>query len=230
MSFLKAIFFLVILICFFACDKSKTQLKKIVPVKKKTVGIQPLGNVKPAYLREVQKAIRQYYGFEAKVLPEKKIPESAKNTYVIEKYQLKGYPLRYRADSLIRILKREKSKELDYVIGIIQLDITTTNYDNKGNIQNPLWMHIDWGIFGLGFLKGGSCVVSTFRIAYPYLDTLSYSRIRKVSLHEIGHNLGLDHCKNDQCFMRQVDLKNALLSLDQKPEYLCKECRRKIKL
>ena len=41
---------------------------------------------------------------------------------------------RYRADSILRILKREKPDSIDYLIGILNKDISTTKRDRKGNI------------------------------------------------------------------------------------------------
>ena len=59
------------------------------------------------------------------------------------------YPARdrYRADSLIRYLGRFGSADT-ILIGLTNKDISTT----KGQIR-------DWGIMGLGYCPGTSCVV-----------------------------------------------------------------------
>lgn len=101
---------------------------------------------------------------------------------------------RYRADTLINFLR--KSTPSDQVtIGITQKDISTT----KGQV-------IDYGIMGLGYQPGRSCIVSTYRLDKRNLE----SQFHKVALHELGHTAGLPHCKNKTCFMRDAEGKNYL--------------------
>ena len=58
----------------------------------------------------------------------------------------------------------------------------------------------NWGIFGLGSLSGKNCVVSTARFGNKHFDRLS-----KVSIHEVGHTLGIPHCNSDvNCLMNDA--------------------------
>lgn len=59
---------------------------------------------------------------------------------------------RYRADSLIDWLKNRVNNN-EIIIGLTSKDISTTKNEIK-----------DYGIIGLGFTPGKSCVVSTFRL------------------------------------------------------------------
>lgn len=163
-------------------------------LKQPKVAIQPFVGIDDTSVNEVKKGIERYYGIQVTVLPLLELPPSTKNTHILKKYNLK-LPIRYRADSLIALLRRIKPSEFDYVIGLTNQDISTTK-DKK-----PKWLYTDWGIFGLGYRPGPSCIVSTFRLhRYANLQKMR-TRLRKVAIHELGHNLNLDHCPNRQCVM-----------------------------
>lgn len=122
---------------------------------------------------------------------------------------------RYRADSLIRHLRDHYQS--DKIIGLTQADISTT-------IRN----HEDFGIMGLAFLKGKSCVVSTFRTyRNATSETHKKERLKKVVFHEFGHTLGLPHCENSStCIMR--DAGGKVSTIDEEIDF-CEQCAAKIK-
>ena len=66
-------------------------------------------------------------------------------------------------DQLIKILKETKPDSLDFIIGLIDKDISTTKKDSKGHPLEPISKYQDWGVFGLGYRPGVSCIVSTYR-------------------------------------------------------------------
>ncbi|PQJ11122.1 Zn-dependent protease [Flavipsychrobacter stenotrophus] len=96
---------------------------------------------------------------------------------------------RYKADTIIYWL-RQRSADTILYIGITSKDISTT----KGKVA-------DWGIMGLGFQPGNGCVVSTFRLNKTKEDEQLY----KLCLHELGHNMGLPHCPQKYCYMRDAE-------------------------
>ena len=100
---------------------------------------------------------------------------------------------RYRADSLIKYLSNFVSADT-VVIGLTNKDISTT----KGDIS-------DFGVMGLGYCPGNSCVVSTFRLAKTNISEQFF----KLAIHELGHTQGLPHCSNKICFMRDANGKNV---------------------
>jgi archaemetzincin len=104
------------------------------------------------------------------------------------------YPARarYRADSLISFLARNTT-EGHITIGLTNFDISTTK--NKIN---------DWGVMGLGFCPGRSCVASSFRLDKKNLADQLY----KVAIHELGHTQGLVHCPVKTCYMRDAEGEN----------------------
>jgi archaemetzincin len=48
-----------------------------------------------------------------------------------------------------------------------------------------------------------------------------YERVIKVSIHELGHNLGIPHCTSDRkCLMN--DKKGKIKQVDQELLFICK--------
>ena len=122
---------------------------------------------------------------------------------------------RYRADRLLEHLNERLSGEppTTRVLGLTSVDISTT--------KPP---HRDWGVFGLGELGGQSCVISTFRLRRRARDD-DHVRFRVVTtaVHEVGHTLGLEHCTEPRCVMR--DAEGSIATVDSSTGDLGPECR-----
>ena len=112
---------------------------------------------------------------------------------------------RYRADSLIKYLST-LAKDDQLIIGLTNRDISTTK-DN----------YPDWGIMGLGYCPGKSCIASTFRLK----GGNQLEKLFKVAIHELGHTQGLPHCPNQTCLMRDAEGKDHL---DEEKEF-CPRCK-----
>ena len=195
-----------------ACTKPRSQAHE-GPL----VGIQPYEQFSPALADTVAHAIERCYGFKTVVLPSQALPESA---FINVKAP------RYRADTLLNHLRRMKPDTLRYMLGLSQKDISTTKRDYLGQIKKPASKYTDWGIFGLAFCPGKSCMVSTFRLKHASTKVF-VGRLRKVAIHELGHNLGLPHCPDKQCVMQ--DAVETINTVDNAPEKLCDICRNEIK-
>ncbi len=162
------------------------------------VEIQPFKKF-PIYLADtVATAITKVYGIKTTIASEVEIP---KNAFVHIKSP------RYRADTLIRFLRDKKNKQnINYTLGLINEDISTTKYSDfvTKTIKKPEQKYKDWGIFGLGFRPGKSCIVSIYRLNKKVSEQKFISRLKKISCHEIGHNFGLPHCPNTDCIMQDA--------------------------
>lgn len=102
---------------------------------------------------------------------------------------------RYRADSLINYLWQQSTTK-SVVLGLTTKDISS----RKGKIG-------DWGIMGLAYCPGHSCIVSTYRLPKNDIN----NNLFKVAIHELAHTQGLHHCEESKiCFMRDYQGGNLL--------------------
>lgn len=138
------------------------------------IKILPLGKVKENYIKETYDNILKISA-HAELLPAITMPAMA---YYTPRN-------RYRADSLIRWMSHQ-AKPDDIYIGITMQDISTT----KGE-------HADYGVMGLGYCPGRACVVSSYRLK-------NKNNFYKLVIHELGHNMGLQHCPVATCYMRDA--------------------------
>lgn len=164
---------------------------------KKIVYIQPLGYVDIKNIYTVKDAIKSFYGFDCVIL---KQVNHNKSLYAVSK-------TRYDASKILEHF-RDPAK---HIIVITQKDIAIRKNDK----------FTEWGIFGLGSMNHFTCVVSTFRLRF------SKDRLKKVIIHELGHNFGLNHCTSDKsCLMSAANGK--IDQLDHEKFYFCKSCKSKL--
>lgn len=163
----------------------------------------------------IKSGLEQAYNSRIVVLVNKELPQ---NAFVNIKSP------RYRADSLLKDLLFQLPDSVSQIIGVTMKDISTTKRDNWGNVKQPEWKYLDWGVFGLGYQPGRSCVVSTYRLSAPS-ESLMLDRIKKVSIHEIGHNKGLKHCASEKCVMQ--DAVESIATVDAANFSLCLRCQNK---
>ena len=166
--------------------------------KPRTVYLQPFDDVNTS-------EVNRLYGQLQKIIPgiqKLKSISLTKQAYYAPRN-------RYRADSLIAFFKRRANKG-SVIIGITNKDISTT----KGKYQ-------DFGVMGLAYQPGRSCVISTYRLNKIKLPAQTY----KVAIHELGHTQDLPHCKIKTCYMRDAEGGNPL---DDEIEF-CDSCKRVLK-
>lgn len=80
-------------------------------------------------------------------------------------------------------------------------------------------------VFGLAIpgLKVATVFLQRLRL---WTDRANYiRRVVKEVLHELGHVLGLEHCKNGLCVM---SFSNSVLDVDRKLPKFCGRCARKL--
>jgi len=176
-----------------------------VPEEKQIVFVQTMGKVNQDDLNLVVSTISDFYNFEVIVKGQFPIMDSlkVKNTN------------RFQAN---RVLKTSNimNRDLDgKVLILTEYDICT---DRKLNGV----VHKNWGIFGLAGVNKQTTVISTYR-----MKTNHTNRLTKVTVHELGHTLGLQHCHNDEkCVMS--DAKGKGSNVDGTEIKLCLECKKHI--
>jgi len=72
--------------------------------------------------------------------------------------------------------------------------------------QVDLFVPILKYVFGLAQVGGQCAIISTYRLHPQFYDqepnqALLLDRIGKTALHELGHSLGLTHCRDRRCVM-----------------------------
>ena len=166
------------------------------------IALQPLGSVNKEIIDEAVKGIISMYSAEVKVLPSRDLP--AESYYKPTS--------RYRAEILLDFLEKNTDDAITKIIGLTEKDISTT----KGKI-------FDWGIFGLGRIRGRSCVVSSFRLYFGNATKKKFLfRLVKVVNHELGHTFGVNHCATAGCLME--DAKGTIVTLDGEDGSICGKC------
>jgi archaemetzincin len=171
------------------------------PVTK--INIQPLGKVSPEYINLVKKSVKTFYGYDCTVLPPKEITKDMLS------------PIKKRIDANKAL---RNNLIFDNLLILTEKDICC----NKDK-DNP-----EWGIFGLGLRPGKTCIISTHRLSKNVSKQKTLERLEKVALHEIGHNLGLNHCTNNkECMMN--DANGTIKQVDKEKVWFCEKCKKQIK-
>ena len=186
-----------------------------LPHEKKIV-LQPYENFDKSIIDTIVNSLTIIYGYDVDILPKRKIQKTA---FVNIKSP------RYRAHSLLIDLKESKPDSVDIILGLINKDISTTKRNKNGTVKKPESKYFDWGIYGLGYRPGPSCIVSTYRLNNMN-KKLFFSRLKKICIHEVGHNLGLPHCATNKCVMQ--DAAETIKTVDNVNMELCTKCKSKI--
>lgn len=195
-----------LLLLFASCKTQHKKEQQTENPKRPVVILQPLQFADTKSLKLLKDSIETFYPVTVHIAPDKNFPE---HIY----YKPRN---RYRADRIIHWLRINMADSVRTIVGITALDVSTT----KNNVYN-------YGVMGLGYSPGHACVVSTFRAAKPAKNRNHLQqRLLKLVIHEMGHNFGLPHCSNEECFM--VDAEGQM-KLD-KEKYLCDMCAKKLKI
>ncbi|MBW2247038.1 MAG: hypothetical protein JRF62_07520 [Deltaproteobacteria bacterium] len=94
-----------------------------------------------------------------------------------------------------------------------------------GMIENDLCTPILTFVYGESQLGGKAALVSLHRLSAED-PAVTYQRIAKISLHEVGHLLGIKHCWKTTCLMKH---SSNLEPLDSLSMYFCSACEYEIK-
>lgn len=212
-----AFFGFFIVFCLWACQRPEQHpapvatpvktVSRIDTTKDFQVALQPFGTIDTAALRIAKTALENFYRCSVTIRPAIDLPMNAW-------YAPRN---RYKADSLIAFLAEKLPGGYDHIVGLTTKDISTRN--------DP---YEDWGIMGLGYCPGKSCVISTFRLKRDKEPQKFSERFAKVVLHECGHTLGLQHCNSGDttCFME--DGAGTIKTVDREQRHVCASCVKKI--
>jgi len=121
-------------------------------------------------------------------------------------------------DTVLAYLQNIKSPHATFVIGITTRKIYSTENGKRKKKQ----------LLGHARLGGKVSVVSTYDISRKNPLAFNYkNRVIKIMVHELGHNLGLEHCISiDQCIMHEQ--AGSAQQLDRMEMIFCESCRRRL--
>ena len=130
---------------------------------------------------------------------------------------------RYSADSILTWLSSRKSDSVSILVGLTSEDIYIADKDENGHIRKPVSKYAVWGILGLGDCPGSVCVISDARFRLSSGNKYNH-RLKTIVIHEIGHNLGLPHCKSPHCIMN--DANEQIATVDSSGSDFCESCKK----
>jgi archaemetzincin len=112
------------------------------------------------------------------------------------------------------------------ILKVMLVDVPTDAMKILGLIDKDLCIPILTYVFGEAQLGGTASIVALARLkqefhGLPANRDIFYERIRKESLHELGHTFGLTHCRDPECVMC---LANTVMDVDRKGRGYCREC------
>jgi archaemetzincin len=189
-----------ILLTSFNKIKKVSDPSNIVKKEQIIIHVTPLGDVDNKHLELVKTCIKTFYGFNCIIDNKEPLTEDL----------LTKSKTRYEANKIIAKYKSNKN-----ILLVTNVDIA--HFNRAKNIK-------EYGIIGLGYRPGTTCVVSTFRIKKTTKEKFT-DRLIKVTLHEVGHNLGIPHCTfNKKCLMN--DANGTVKQIDQEKIWLCDNCKK----
>ena len=112
---------------------------------------------------------------------------------------------RYSGRGLLKDLSQNKHGTV--VLGLINEVIY------EPNEKSPTF-----GIFGIGSVGGHVAVISS---TLPSRKKHSDEHLVKLMMHELGHSFGLNHCKDEHCFMVDAEHGNKF----SKTPSFCPQCK-----
>jgi len=180
------------------------------------IAVQPLADVPREVLDSALTAIETRHSASVLIMLRRELPSNA---------FINVRSPRYRADTLIAWLCDIRPDSVDLIIGLTEEDISITKYDSTGAIKDPAWKYRDFGVFGLGYVGGPSCVVSTHRLGHSDRPRF-FDRLKKIVVHELGHNRALPHCTDTACVMR--DAVERMSSIDAAAASFCAVCLQRL--
>jgi len=162
--------------------------------------IQPVGDVDRKILEFLRDSLGKLFG-ECEILNPIEIPMESYNPF-------RG---QFNSTSILQALP----DVCDVVLGVTDVDLYADNLNF---------------VFGEAELFGRRALISIRRLRQEFYglarnEELLKIRTLKEAVHEIGHVLGLKHCKG-RCVMR---FSNSIFEVDMKDWWFCENCFRKLK-
>ncbi|MBU5687970.1 MAG: archaemetzincin family Zn-dependent metalloprotease [Candidatus Aenigmarchaeota archaeon] len=156
------------------------------------------GKIEPSLIDHVKKGLRAKLKIPVLLGTEIRPPEDSFNKFRQQ----------YEANTILNHLEKNFD---DKVLALTDKDIYTSGLNY---------------VFGLAKTKSKAAIVSTFRLNTDNKELLK-ERLLKECMHEFGHVLGLQHCKEKGCVMNP---SNSTRDIDNKNLDFCHMCQIALKI
>ena len=154
----------------------------------------PFGAVDPMAVSIVAAHIQAIIGAYTNIQSERSLPD----------YALIATRNQYDAAKILKALHGE-SQGAPFKLGLLQEDLCL-----------PILTYV----YGESQLGGKVAVISIHRLIDPRPEII-YERAAKIGIHEVGHMIGLEHCRGIDCLMH---FSKQLDQLDGQPLHFCSAC------
>ena len=171
----------------------------------------PIGDVPSKILTEVSDEVHELLRIKIKIMDKLDIPKQAYNQWRRQ----------YDAERVMKILSGNKeARFIDKSLPVLFL----TEFDIYYKGLNF--------VFGLEDPTLNTMIVSYARLKPEFYGKrtnfyILMERIVKETIHEIGHYLGLSHCRHPFCVM---NFSPSVDDVDRKEKVFCKDCKIKLSM
>ncbi|MCS4542361.1 MAG: archaemetzincin family Zn-dependent metalloprotease [Euryarchaeota archaeon] len=165
----------------------------------------PIESVQHSVLENISSGIKEIFGEIFEVQTAKEGLEVPKDAYNSSRKQ-------YKSEAFLELAQKlPKHSRVDRILAVTNVDL----------YAHPLNF-----IFGQAQKPGKVALISIYRLnprfyGQTFDEQLYKDRIVKEAVHELGHTLGLAHCKDIKCVMV---FSNSIIEVDRKKKYFCEKC------
>jgi len=168
--------------------------------------IVPVGNPPQKLLETIETELQDVLSIKCRIMSKLKIPDEAFNRWRKQ----------YNAEVVME--KLSKASEVKFIDKNIPTLLITDADLYYGGLNF---------VFGLEDATKSSAIVSIARLRPEFYDQrhnpiVLRERVVKEVIHEIGHYLGLGHCKRPFCVM---SFSPSVKDVDTKKKYFCNDCK-----
>jgi archaemetzincin len=169
-----------------------------------TIGILPVGNVETRNLQPLKDGLPKIFPKTTTRIIYEPLP-LAQNAFDKKRGQ-------YRSNQILATVQAYAlNSGLCRILGVLDADIFVPELNF---------------VFGEATFPGNSALISVFRLKPEFdgeLDNVKLlaERSLKEAVHEVGHTLGLKHCRRSSCVMH---FSNSIFDTDKKQSLFCDEC------